>query len=65
MMSRYEIAQELCHHLDGDGTANDSTTGELYCQYYDKNADLSDEGNLEIIESWAYEIYSKRSEYIA
>ena len=48
-----EIKTELAAHLWGDGTMNDSTTEELFREWY--HIDDGRELDLEIVEQWAVE----------
>jgi hypothetical protein len=55
-MNATEMKRALRLHLESDGTANDSTTDELYRQWH--NIPPDDETDLEAVEQWACELYS-------
>lgn len=47
------IAKRLADHLAGDGTPNDSETGDLYREAHGLND--GDDTDLESVEIWAWE----------
>lgn len=54
--SRKQIQEDLRFHLESEGTANDSTTDELYREWH--NIPEGQETVLEEVEKWASDVYS-------
>ena len=56
-LTKRQIADALCKHLDDEGTLNDTETDSLYRQWHNLTED--EETDLEEVENWAVETAGK------